>query len=198
MPILKITLSTSENLLPVEFKPLQYKLESEPYCRAATRDKDLVEIEYYSTMPAHNYTQEGIESIFDSAFEITSDFLETIDRDEITLDQGWSELICNGEMPSIVIDVSDVNIFIKLSESATLTGIEKVIKDCNVLTISNCQILKPTGVLSLLRLKCNVDLTWVGECMWAQIVLKHLGRDKDVMDCHEDLTRAGLKPYAKF
>jgi hypothetical protein len=55
-------------------------------------------------------------------------------------------------------------------------------------------------VLGLLRVKglTTVFFSPDGDDPLTIIIQKHLKGDRDIMDCHEELTRAGLKQYAQL
>jgi hypothetical protein len=109
-------------------------------------------------------------------------------------------IICDGGIPEWKIIYPGIKILCTID--TTFSGIDKLITSCDELQIMHCQLIEPSGVLSLLRLNkmtyvgLNVDGTVPPK--WVEIVQEHLDRDRDIMDCHEALTRAGLKEYAKL
>jgi hypothetical protein len=102
----------------------------------------------------------------------------------------------------------DGNVDMQYMHLRTLEGIGKT---CLVEVHGNI-ILRATvkrNVLGLLKVKCLTRVfvhfnQWrmfgdTDRCIKAiDIIDAHLKADRDVMECHEELTRAGLKEFAKF
>jgi hypothetical protein len=84
----------------------------------------------------------------------------------------------------------------------SLGNIHKTVKELdNLLTVSQHYAGPILGILMVKKLN-KLDMSIVGSstksCAVDRIMNKHLSGDRDVMDCHEELTRAGLKEYAKL
>jgi hypothetical protein len=83
----------------------------------------------------------------------------------------------------------------------SLHDIHKLIK-CSTFNLTYPEAIK-SAVLGLIVMKkkelfipiWNVDEKTK---LWVDIILKHAKADGDVMDAHEELTRAGLKEFAKL
>jgi hypothetical protein len=187
-----VIVETTSNLEFGEYNSVKANALELPNCKWCTLDNEFVQFEF-EDLPADKCQTRHLERLYDECCDIVNEVGE--------VDRADSYLSCAGYLPPFPISYEVIHI--ALSKDTVLTGIEKLIR-CSDLYILRCEVLEPTGVLSLLKIKDCVIYLENGFknggplCKWADIVQGHLDGDKDVMDCHEELTRAGLKAYAKF
>jgi hypothetical protein len=143
--------------------------------------------------------------------EIMSDKLKTLEHLNPTIKNSLSLDTCN--LTEFNCKVKANGLYLGSLGMTSLSGIQKHFELSDYINF-NCREgghLKIDshimGVLlikgGLKRLSCSFGVSAAVQREWSLvkatfIINKHLEGDKDVMECHEELTRAGLKEYAKL
>jgi hypothetical protein len=114
--------------------------------------------------------------------------------------QGCVSLLDIDQLPDVI--GGDLNL--AQTEVTSLAGIGKTyVKDCKLINLHSCIRLK-SNILGLLLVKGLVEIIF---SEWGEpgnykkalkIINDELDGERDIMNAHEALTRAGLKDYAKL
>ena len=196
-PLLVIQLSTNMNLTSRYSQGLIDRMLKLSNCKSCEVDKEKIMIEYHNLTRAQ-CTENALEHLFENSIDVVSNYIEDLPIGPMEIDYSTSHLLYDGGLPAFPVSYS--NITINISPDMTLSGIDKVISNTEELMINYCEFLKPSPVLSLLRLK---KVRWIHvECItrpnWVSILNKYIDNNRDILDCQEELIQAGLREYAKL
>lgn len=177
-----------------EFEFLKNKViqSTKQYKLSIILDKEVIEIQV--DMDNEEVSEHNINNIYEILLEEVNAILLDFNND---IEGGDNIIILKG-IPNKKVSYYNIDLYCK--PNTKLTGIEKVIEDCEQLTIYNSENVIG-NVLSLLRLKKVFTLEIVNsqKVKWVEIVEKYFKEDdKDILSCQEELIANGLRQYAKF
>jgi len=176
-----------------EFEFLKNKViqTAKQYKLSIILDQEVIEIQV--DMNNEEVSEHNINNIYDILLEEVNAILLDFNND---IEGGDNKIILKG-IPNKKVSYYNIDLYCR--PNTKLTGIEKVIEDCDELNIYNSENVIG-NVLSLLRLKdvSTLEIVSLQKVKWAPIIEKYFENDKDILECQEELIANGLNEYAKL
>lgn len=200
-PYFIIDIAISVNLTVSEFEEVRKALMQIPNAQHVSLYKEMVTFKT-ERLTQTLCTRDALEDLLTTVHDVITSILEDLydeSRIEKEIEQSTSKLYLIDGLPPFPIEWDEI--IIEVVKDFTFTSIEKLISNSELLSIENAHKIKPSGVLSLFKLKNVTDVFFESanpKPEWIKIVSKHLDADKDILECREELIAAGFKDYAKF
>lgn len=174
------------------FKEIANGLKALNYVQSFTKDLEML---YIVTKPLSESDCRKIKSFRKEIIRVLTPILSNLEK-QVEIEYVETLLIFPDGLPSF--KVSYPRIRVDNPVKGSISGIEKLIGECESLEINECENIEG-GVLSLFKLDIeHIELSSDFNPKWIQIIQQHLDHNRDILECREELIQAGLKDYAKL